>query len=70
MFTWTARAAGVTTRATHVITEGGRRLPGPDPTDRLGGPARAPGRAAARAPDARALIAYEAQTFARLAASA
>lgn len=67
-FTWTARAAGVTTRATHVITEagGGCRL---DLTIAWAGPlARLVALLLGRR--TRALIAYEAQTFARLAASA
>jgi len=67
-FTWTARAAGVTTRATHAITEegGGCRL---DLTIAWAGPlARLVALLLGRR--TRALITYEAQTFARLAASA
>lgn len=67
-FTWTARAVGVTTHATHTLSElrDGSRL---DLTIHWTGPLARPvslllGRRT------RALITYEAQTFARLAASA
>lgn len=67
-FTWTARATGVTTHATHRVTEHGdaSRI---DLTIRFTGPlARPVGLLLGRR--TRALITYEAQTFARLAASA
>ncbi len=67
-FTWTARTAGVTTQATHTITEhgDGSRL---DLRIEWTGPLARPV-ALLLGRKTRALIAYEAATFARLAATA